>query len=150
VPVGAQRGYLQPFKPKADADYLAKTRQRVQKRSRKHEALVNAFTEWLTAHGYQSLRNRAIDIGLERPPVIIEAEVITSWSRAIREAVGQLYEYRFFQVVAPDSRLAFLASAPIPPEWVSYLEEDRGIATVWRDGEDFYFSKKAREAFELP
>ena len=54
------------------------------------------------------------------------------WAQAIREAVGQLYEYRYFQVVAPESSLLFLASAEIPRMWLDYLDKDRKIGAAWR------------------
>jgi len=109
---------------------------------------VNDFAEWLAARGLTVGSNAAIDLGLERPPVIIEAKVIHSgrWARAIREAVGQLYEYRYFQVIAPESKLLFLASAEIPQRWLEYLDQDRNMGAAWRSTGGFQLSNRASKA----
>jgi hypothetical protein len=93
--------------PGADADYITHVLGGLYRHGRTHETLVNDFADWLAARGLTVASNAAIDLGLEQPPVIIEAKVIRAarWAQAIREAVGQLYEYRYFQVVAPESSL---------------------------------------------
>jgi hypothetical protein len=142
-------GDLKPFAPKADLEYVKNIVGGVQVAGRHHENLVNAFAEWLASRGMSPGRNVAVDLGLNDPPVIIEAEYVTSWPKAIREAVGQLYEYRFFKVTGPHTKLLFLASKPVPPSWVDYLERDRHIAVAWRDGEGFYLTAAAQKAIGL-
>jgi hypothetical protein len=93
--------FLAPFKPKADLNYMATIAGRTASRTRKHETLVNDFARWLSRRGYEVGRNVAIDLGLLKPPVIIEAKVVGTPAKAIREAVSQLYEYRYFQVADP-------------------------------------------------
>lgn len=66
--------------------------------------------------------------------MILEAKVVKSWPEAIREAVGQLYEYRYFKVADPKAALVFLSDQPVPDEWVAYLEKDRRIGAMWRKG----------------
>ena len=131
---GHRRGFLRPFKPGADADYITHVLGGLYRHGRTHETLVNDFADWLAARGLTVASNAAIDLVLEQPPVIIEAKVIRAarWAQAIREAVGQLYEYRYFQVVAPESSLLFLASAEIPRMWLDYLDKDRKIGAAWR------------------
>lgn len=119
------------------------------KRGRKHETLVNSFTKWLGDRGLTAGRNQAIDIGLEEPPAIVEAKIVGLWKQAVRQAVGQLYEYKYFQVVPPNSRLVFLADRPVPDEWRQYLEEDRNIAVAWQDGSEFVLSDNAKDALKL-
>jgi len=143
---GVTRQYLQPFRPKADVDYETRIKGGIQKRGRRHETLVNEFSKWLSGKGLSPARNRAIDIGLEAPAVIFEAKMVSTWPRSIREAVGQLYEYRYFQVVAPHTKLVFLASTAVPAEWVKYLEEDRGIAVGWHTGDGFELTTMAKIA----
>jgi hypothetical protein len=142
-------GVLKPFAPKADLDYVKNVVGGVQVAERNHETLVNAFAEWLSSRGLVPGRNVAIDLGLDNPPVIIEAEFVASWPKAIREAVGQLYEYRFFKVTGPQTRLIFLASKAVPEKWVDYLESDRGIAVAWRDGQTFVLTPAAANALGL-
>jgi hypothetical protein len=70
-------------------------------------------------------------LGLLDGTVIIEAKVVKSWPTAIREAVGQLYEYRYFKVTDPATELIFLADQPVPADWVAYLESDREMGVMW-------------------
>ena len=142
-------GFLRPFKPKADIRYVRYVRGGPRVASRNHESLVNSFAQWLVARGLKPGRNRAIDLGMEHPPVVIEAEYVVSWPRSVREAVGQLYEYRYFQVVRPEAKLVFLASKPIPRKWRRYLEQDRQIAVVWREADTFVLTDAASSTLGL-
>jgi hypothetical protein len=121
------------------------------RRGRTHEALVNDFADWLTTRELAVGCNAAIDLGLEHPPVIIEAKVIRAgkWAHAIREAIGQLYEYRYFQVVSPQSSLLFLASAPIPARWLDYLDHDRKIGAAWRSDHGFELTDRGKRALGI-
>jgi hypothetical protein len=104
------RGFLLPFRPKSDTKYVVDLQGGRRIRGREHERLVNKCAAWLSHKGLQPARNAAVDLGLEQPPVVIEAKVIgASWAKPIREAVGQLYEYRYFKVTDPASRLIFNA-----------------------------------------
>lgn len=145
---GRPGGFLRPFKPRADTDYVTNVSGGAFRRGRTHETLVNDFAEWLAGEGLLAASNAAIDLGLQHPPVIIEAKVIRPgrWAAAIREAIGQLYEYRYFQVVAPQSGLLFLGSTDIPRKWLDYLDRDRQIGAAWRSsGGEFLFTDRARK-----
>ena len=145
---GHRGGFLRPFHQRADTDYVASVTGGRFKRGRTHETLVNDFASWLEVRGLAVASNAAIDLGLEQPPVIIEAKVVRprAWAHAVREAVGQLYEYRYFQVVAPGSTLMFLASTDVPTRWLNYLDTDRRIAVAWRSKDGFTLSARARQA----
>jgi hypothetical protein len=94
--------------------------------------------------------HQAIDLGLNEPPVIFGAKVIRNdLPLRIREAIGQLYEYRYFQTCPLESQLVLLADSPIPEVWVNYLELDREIGTMWRVEEDFVLSDRAARALRL-
>ncbi len=146
--ISRRGGFLRPFRPRADTDYITYIAGGPFPRGRTHETLVNDFAEWLTARELTVGCNAAIDLGLDRPPVIIEAKVIRPgrWAQAIREAIGQLYEYRYFQVVAPESGLLFLASAEIPQRWLDHLDKDRKIGAAWWSAEEFRLSDRASKA----
>jgi hypothetical protein len=145
---GRVRGsFLKPFKRRADREYVAHVQGGEQRRGRRHEGLVANFAEWLERRGFEVGYNAAIDLGLNKPPVVIEAKIVgPAVPRSIREAVGQLYEYRFFQVVDPKCQLVFLASRALLAKWVKYLERDRGIGVAWPDGEGFQLSRLAKRA----
>lgn len=141
------RGFLLPFRPKADTKYIVDLQGGRRIRSRAHERLVNRCAGWLSRNDLHPARNAAVDLGLEQPPVVIEAKVIgESWAKPIREAVGQLYEYRYFKVADPSSRLIFLADKRVPPSWVRYLERDRGIGVIAMLGNRVELSELARRA----
>jgi hypothetical protein len=138
---------LEPYLPKADTDYIVNILGGSQIRSREHETLVNSFERWLAAKGLATARNAAVDLAVlveGQAPVIIEAKYVNKWHVAVREAVSQLYEYRFFKVVNPAAELIFLASEPVPSYWARYLEHDRGIGVVWRDQGRFVANPLAR------
>lgn len=136
--------FLNPFKAKADTEYLTKIVAKSQVRSRLHETLVNNCAQWLFTQGFDPARNAAIDLGLIDGSLIIEAKVVKSWPDAVRQAVGQLYEYRYFKVADPQAALIFLSDQPVPDEWITYLEKDRGIGAMWPKGKTgFEMSKLA-------
>ncbi|MFB8280485.1 MrcB family domain-containing protein [Nocardia colli] len=140
-----RRGFLTPFRPKADTDYVANIEPSKAKRSRAHETLVNDFAEWLEARGLVAANNFAVDIGTVDPPTVIEAKRVNGqFANAIRSAVGQLYEYRYFKVAHPDSGLIFLSDEPVPEVWCSYLERDRAIGVIWPAQGGFHLSTLAQ------
>ncbi|MEU4602479.1 hypothetical protein AB0F43_05825 [Kribbella sp. NPDC023972] len=143
--------FLAPFRPKADTTYEAFVTAGRQRRHRDHETLVNACALWLQSSGHTSARNAAVDLGLLDGTVIIEAKIIGgAWPGAIRAALGQLYEYRYFQVARPDAALIFLCDQPVPTEWVAYLEDDRGVGCMWpAPPSGFALTSLARRALRL-
>jgi hypothetical protein len=143
---------LQPFAYRADAAYQAGSNVPLVERKRHHETLVNDFASWLREHGLSPVNNRSIDIGLLDPPVIVEAKYVpdeNGWASYIREAVGQLYEYRWFgQGPSNSANLVFLASRRPPDDWLRYLEEDRSIAVIWFSQSGFRLSARAESIFD--
>lgn len=147
---GGARGFLGPFKPKADTNYRSKVAGGTFVRDKSHETLVNNCAAWLTSKGLQPGCNAAVDLGLEHPAVVIEAKIIYGpWAPSLRQAVGQLYEYRYFKVSDPKSELIVLADLEVPQHWVDYLERDRAIGVMWPDGVTFAMSDRARSALGL-
>ncbi|WP_167051351.1 hypothetical protein [Salinibacterium sp. ZJ77] len=148
---GFTGGYLQPFAAKSEGKYLAHVPERHEHRSRSHETLVNEFSAWLTSLGYETARNRAIDLAIRDPSVVIEAKWVDgNWAGHIRAAVGQLYEYRYFQLVSNDSRLVALFNEEPDRVWVDYLEKDRAMGVAWMDGlGGFELSRLAKAAIPI-
>ena len=139
-------GYLKPFRPKADTAYRAITTAADTVRSRSHETLVNEASLWLGARGFEVGRNAAIDLGIVEPPVILEAKTVgLSWPLAVRAGVAQLYEYRYFGVGDPVSRLILLVDDEPPEKWLKYLEKDRRIGVMWRVSGGFELSGLAKK-----
>lgn len=144
-------GFLAPFKPKRDTQYIAKTEARAAIRDRNHETLVNDCAEWLVSNGFEAARNAAIDLGVREPSIIIEAKTVGgTWALPIRQAVSQLYEYRYFEVVSPESTLLLLAPRELPESWLRYLEDDRQIGAIWPlEGGGYAGSSIARQVLPV-
>ena len=143
--------YLQPFTPKADEEYMTSIAPRTERRSRSHETLVNRFAFWLQGVGLEVQRNQAIDLAVREPFVIIEAKILPDGTihNELRQAVGQLYEYRFFKCGRPEAQLMFLGSRAPDSDWLHYLEDDRGIAVAWWSGDRFELTAQAVAALGL-
>jgi len=149
-PGPSRGGFLVPFKAKADSDYLTNVVGGRKRRSRRHESVINSCAAWLEGCGYEPMRNAAVDLGLEQPPVLIEGKTIgAAWSGAIRAAVSQLYEYRYFKVANPRSRLILLSEKEVPEAWIKYLEQDRDIGVMWPEDRDYRLSRLAARALRL-
>jgi hypothetical protein len=149
-PGPSRAGFLTPFKPKADSDYMSNLVGGRRPRTRRHELIINECAAWLEQQGYTPMRNAAVDLGLEEPPVLIEGKTVgKSWASPIRDAISQLYEYRYFKVADPKSKLIFLAENEVPPGWVEYLEGDRRIGVMWRSGSGYHLSDLAARALRL-
>lgn len=136
-------GFLKPFRPKADTEYLSITRASVNPRTRHHETLVNDCAKWLASEGFRVGRNAAVDLAILDPLTLIEAKTVIDWTRAVRDGVSQLYEYRYFRVASPAANLVLLTDEAPPPRWLKYLEKDRRIGAMWRHAKGFELSKLA-------
>lgn len=125
------------FKPKSDSDYVALVQNSIQHRTRSHERLVTAVGRWLRAKGAEVSTPHPIDLLIRRPlTVIVEAKTTraTEPLAAVRAAVGQLYEYRYF--VGPrDALLAILLDRAPPLPLVQYVEQHLGLLLLWQAGE---------------
>ena len=121
------------FRPKSDADYTAIIASGVQRRSRKHERLVREAGQWLRDRGVVISNRHPKDLELISPvSVIVEAKIVGTRDPlfAVREALGQLEEYRYF--VGPQSSgLAILLDAEPPATLVRYSEEHLEVAVLW-------------------
>jgi hypothetical protein len=74
---------------------------------------------------------------LKTGPAIFEIKSITpdnEWAQC-REALSQLYEYRYLHSI-PEASLWLVLSDPPRLDWlVRYLQDDRGISVLWTEGE---------------
>lgn len=119
-----------------DSDYYVQIVGGKRVQSRKHASIVNKAIEWFSNQGMNADRAHPIDILLDSSLII---EVKTTGERstlfAIREAVGQLLEYKHF--VGPEQgELCVLIDRPPEREAiVSYVESIVGINLMWVDGE---------------
>src|SRR5262245_4173800 len=129
------------FKPKDAGDYLAHVQGGTFRRTRRHEALIAEYGAWVRAKGFAaSTAEHPKDLVLRRGSSewLVEGEILRrgNAAHAVREAIGQLFEYRRFEYVDLGKRvpeLVGLFSEPIGDAYAALLDE-LGIESVWREG----------------
>jgi hypothetical protein len=124
------------FRPKSDASYVAFVRGGMQRRTRLHEALVRDAGLFLLKGGARVSSPHPMDLMLESPRmVILEAKIVGERNAgfAVRDAIGQLFEYRHF--LGPrDAELGILLDQAPDREVVSFVEDGVGLLILWLDG----------------
>ncbi|MEV7677432.1 DUF3578 domain-containing protein [Streptomyces sp. NPDC088341] len=138
---------LAGFHPKDSSDYLANIVARQQVKKRHHEELVRSFGLHVVSCGYAPTTKlmHPKDLVLHRrgegaksgDEWLVEAKVVRGGNptEAVRQAVGQLYEYSYFlyrERERPEPHLIGLFTEDIGV-YSDYLEQ-RGIASIWQDG----------------
>jgi len=121
------------FKPKSETDYLAVVRAQVQHRTRRHERLVREAGEWLRDRGGVVSTPHPIDLFLGGAvPILFEAKVVGQRAdlAAVREAIGQLHEYRWFYGPR-ESLLCVLLDQEPGSALVPYVEGHLGLLLAW-------------------
>ncbi|WP_030210153.1 MrcB family domain-containing protein [Streptomyces bikiniensis] len=147
---------LADFHPKDSGEYKVQISARQQIKQRTHEDLVKDFGLHVVKRGYVpvTLGQHPRDLVLRReeavggrdPEWIVEAKIVRNGNAtiAVREALGQLYEYRHFLYQRrPRPFLVGLFSEEIGV-YAPYLEE-QGITSVWRDEGGWDGSPQARD-----
>ncbi len=125
------------FRPKSDADYVAIIRGGEQRRSRKHEFLVRRAGEILRAKGATVSTPHPIDLLVTSPvEVLFEVKVVrdTQPLFAIRDALGQLLQYRFF-IRAECPNLCVLLDEN-PGSILVHFLESLDFSIAWIAGEE--------------
>ncbi|MGA5064964.1 MrcB family domain-containing protein [Streptomyces exfoliatus] len=147
---------LADFHPKDSGEYTAQISARQQVKQRSHEDLVKDFGLYVADRGYIPITRlqHPKDLVLRQQHVaeepggewLVEAKIVRHGNPtvAVREALGQLYEYRhFLYTKQPKPFLVGLFSEEIGA-YAPYLEE-QGIASVWRSDDGWGGSPSARD-----
>jgi hypothetical protein len=124
---------LPEFRPKRDTDYTAVISATVQHRTRSHERLVRFAGQWLQARGVVIANQHPKDLEIISPvSVIVEAKVVGRRDPlfALREALGQLHEYKYF-IGPPNAELAILLDSEPPASLIHYSESRLQVAVLW-------------------
>ncbi|GCD36620.1 hypothetical protein OEIGOIKO_04393 [Streptomyces chrestomyceticus JCM 4735] len=130
---------LERFRPRDASDYVAHLPARTLRKTRRHEQLIEAFGGEVQRHGFvpanEGVHPRDLVLRKDGIAWLVEAKTVAlgNPTKAVREAVGQLYEYSYFlheQVDGTQPSLLALFTEEIGA-YVEYLEQ-RGIASVWR------------------
>jgi hypothetical protein len=147
---------LAGFHPKDSSDYIANIVARQQVKKRYHEALIASFGQHIVSRGYVPITRlmhpkdlvlrRDGEDGKNHKEWLVEAKIIRSENptEAVRQAVGQLYEYSHF--LYHEKKLA-------EPHLIGLFNEDvgtysaylarLGIAAIWQVGNDWEGSEAA-------
>ena len=134
---------LDGFRPNDSSDYYVHIKGGRRRRERHHEELIKDFGLHVVMRGYQpiTLGMYPRDLVLRRPAVdpqrswLVEGKAVKKGNatQAVREAVGQLYEYSYYWHLKrgePKPHLVALFTEDIG-HYAEYLEE-HGIASIWR------------------
>lgn len=138
------------FRPKDSSEYVAEIGAHVQRKSRKHEALLEQFAVDIGSFGWTANSNvhpRDLEVTRHGETWLVEAKTVgPNAEHAVREAIGQLYSYRHFHYRrkgSADPKMLALFNEPIGKAFVELLEE-LGIDACWRDGQRWIATPKAR------
>jgi MrcB-like, N-terminal domain len=151
APAPPRDDQIAEFKPKDDADYVQSIQARVVTKSRKHEALVRQFGEYLQGRDFTVATNvhpRDLTASRHSESWLVEVKIVYRGDGvgAAREALGQLLFYR--HVFYQDShtvQLLALFNEDVGDLCMRFLEEF-DIASVWRSGENWVGSPMASRA----
>jgi hypothetical protein len=125
--------FVPVFRPKSAEEYLAVISASVQRRSRKHEALVAAAGRLLQGLGMVVSTPHPLDLLVTAPRrIIFEAKVTEALGPliAIRHAIGQLYEYRRFRGPS-DAALCVLLDVDPGDVLLQYVEDELHLNILW-------------------
>jgi hypothetical protein len=124
------------LKFKSEDDYFAVIGGGIQRRSRDHERLVRRAAEYFSAHAATVTTQHPIDLLMTLPKqVIFEAKILRGRNAisAIREAIGQLFEYQHF--IGPKAGLLFILLDENPGRvLVEYVENVLELGICWMQG----------------
>jgi hypothetical protein len=128
---------LENFKPKDASDYLARVRDRILVKQREHENLLSRFGYAISRAGWRprtSVHPRDLELQRASTKCLVEIKMVYSGdaTRAVREALAQLLEYRYFFYDESPHLLAVF-SEQVGDAYLGLLRE-HDVATVWRSG----------------
>lgn len=124
APADAADGF---FAPRTPADYVAHYAKRTFEVSPLHEALINEFADFAKAKGWTP-KNKKIgkrdlvlisDSGVQ---ILVEAKTVgKSQEDVVRQAIGQLFSYRYVYYAGTPIPLIALFNRPIAELWQNLL-----------------------------
>jgi len=126
-----------PLTTKSAESYVVAFRGGVQVKDRQHESAVAILAKHLQTYNAMVGTPHPLDLFMSVPAsVIFEAKKVGNYhpGYAVREAVGQLLEYRYF--IGPrDARLCIVIdAAPRDSALTEYVEKELGMLFLWIAG----------------
>lgn len=115
------------FEPRNREEYVANYAKSAYRVSPLHEALINQFAEFATTHGWTPLNKKIQqrDLILKNKSgfeILIEAKTVgKSQEDVVRQAIGQLFSYRYVYYKSENIPLIALFNREITPFWQGLL-----------------------------
>jgi hypothetical protein len=128
---------LRDFAPKDDSDYVAYLAGRALVKSRRHQTLVREYGQYAGSLRFSVATNvhpRDLTLLRGHDEWLVEAKVVYrgNATNAVRDAIGQLLQYRFFLYpLGSPVRLVGLFTEPVGKAYLDLLASI-GIAAVWK------------------
>jgi hypothetical protein len=151
---------LDGFRPNDSSDYYVHIQGGRRRRERHHEELIKDFGLHVVTRGYQPITQGMYprDLVLRRPAAdqqrswLVEGKAVKrgNATQAVREAVGQLYEYSYYwheKRSEPKPHLVALFTEGIG-HYAEYLEE-HDIASIWRTEEGGWAGSPTAVSWDL-
>ncbi|NJQ01872.1 MrcB family domain-containing protein [Streptomyces zingiberis] len=136
--VDQQGDLLENFRPKNDGDYIAKVSEKHQTRERRHETLISEFGPYIAERGFtpitEGMHPRDLVLRRGSSEWLVEAKVVRRGNptKAAREALAQLFEYRHFLYGEAGSKPHLLALFTEDVGVFAEYLETHGVASVWK------------------
>lgn len=139
-----------PYTPKSADNYVVALHGGTQVKERRHESAVGLLAEYLRVRGAVIGTPHPIDL-LVREPILVMVEVKKVGDRhpghAIREAVGQLLEYRYFIGPREAQMCIFIDAPPRDPILIDYVEKELSMLLLWLSEERVFGGARTVAAF---
>ena len=128
----------QVFRPKEDSDYVVRVPGGPRVQTRKHETLVRRAGEFFRKSSDQvsTPHPKDLEVGAPlHPSVVFKAKHVRrgSFAAPIREALGQLLEYRYF-LGPTQADICILLDQEPPRDVIEFVEVGCGVLLAWWDG----------------
>ncbi|MFW9885134.1 MAG: hypothetical protein ACFFEX_12180 [Candidatus Thorarchaeota archaeon] len=139
--------------PPEASDYLRATRKMMKVIQPRHRRLSRKFAKWLANEGYDRIRveKDQIDVTFQddRITYMVEIKIVykVSTKYAIREAIGQVLEYNYYEGRKPaDNWIILIESEPTDDD-IQYLKRIKKkhqlpLNLGWLKGSDFTFMQQ--------
>lgn len=137
--------------------YMRESRQNLSEIIPRHNALSNEFCEWLESKGIMpSQEQRQVDVQFEyqNESYLIEIKITYGLStrQAIREAIGQLFEYNFYPGRHPSNRWGILLDTEPSEKDIEYIRRirerfDLTLFLCWKSETEFSFDYASQMGF---
>lgn len=141
----SNRSLTNQDEPKIDAEsdpYIISqvARAKLEQANYKHQCALRILVEFLESNGFIVEYSRFVDAfcRLKTGPAIFEVKSITPENERSqsRQALSQLYEYRYLHSI-PDASLWIILSEQPHLGWITdYLQKDRDVGVLWVEGKN--------------